>query len=210
MVTSLISLALNKPLPTTLAMTGEITLTGKVLPIGGVREKTVAAKRADVTDIIVPLQNKKDIDELPGMPVCSLQNINTTIIDYVKKGLNFHYANFYSDVYKVAFGESWDTTAQQLNAKSEKTQQSQPTTATITIQPNGEGGESIVLNGASSTTNEEKLEVSNNSKEEREGEGKKKNSKRRWNNDKNSSRFRHRKRKWNRKGRDEDNEIVIE
>jgi Lon-like ATP-dependent protease len=65
MVTSLLSLALNKPVLNNLAMTGEITLTGKVLPIGGVREKCIASKRAGVTRVIVPIGNKKDWTDLP-------------------------------------------------------------------------------------------------------------------------------------------------
>lgn len=88
MVTSLLSLALDKKVISNLAMTGELSLTGKVLPIGGVKEKTIAAQRSKVKDIIFPKDNKKDYDELP---------------DHIKKGLRVHFADHYRDVYKVAF-----------------------------------------------------------------------------------------------------------
>lgn len=65
MATSLLSLALNKPLDPTIAMTGELTVTGKVLRIGGLREKTVAARRAGARTIIFPADNMSDWLELP-------------------------------------------------------------------------------------------------------------------------------------------------
>lgn len=90
MVTSLLSLALGQPILQNLAMTGELTLTGKVLPIGGVREKCIAAKRAGVNRIILPIGNKKDWTDLP---------------ENIKKGLDVHFADYYQDVYDVAFGD---------------------------------------------------------------------------------------------------------
>jgi Lon-like ATP-dependent protease len=90
MTTSLLSLALNKPARKDLAMTGELTLTGKVLPIGGVKEKTIAAKRSGVKHIIFPKDNQKDFEELPKN---------------VTEGLNVHYANHYRDVFEIAFGQ---------------------------------------------------------------------------------------------------------
>lgn len=65
MATSLLSLALNHPLDPTIAMTGELTVTGKVLRIGGLREKTVAARRAGSKTIIFPADNMSDWLELP-------------------------------------------------------------------------------------------------------------------------------------------------
>ena len=65
MATSLLSLALDKALNPTIAMTGELTVTGKVLRIGGLREKTVAARRAGAQTIIFPADNKSDWLELP-------------------------------------------------------------------------------------------------------------------------------------------------
>ena len=65
LLTSLLSLILNRPVPSDLAMTGEITLRGKVLPIGGVKEKILAAKRAGVKRVILPARNEKDLTDLP-------------------------------------------------------------------------------------------------------------------------------------------------
>lgn len=65
MATSLLSLAMDKPLNPALAMTGELTVTGKVLRIGGLREKTVAAKRVGAKTIIFPADNMSDWLELP-------------------------------------------------------------------------------------------------------------------------------------------------
>lgn len=89
MVTSLLSLALGKPVRKHVAMTGEVSLTGLVLPIGGVKEKVIAAQRAGVRHIILPASNERDFAELP---------------DKLKEGLTPHFASMYDDVFKVAFG----------------------------------------------------------------------------------------------------------
>jgi ATP-dependent Lon protease len=90
MVTALLSLLLDTPVKQNLGMTGEITLTGKVLPIGGLKEKLIAAKRSGVKTLIFPKENFRDYDELP---------------DYLKKGLEVHFVTQYQDVFKVAFGK---------------------------------------------------------------------------------------------------------
>ena len=90
MATSLLSLALSKSLDTTIAMTGELTLTGKVLKIGGLREKAVAARRSAVTTLIYPDANISDWEELP---------------DNIKEGLKGVPVGWYDDVFKVVFGE---------------------------------------------------------------------------------------------------------
>jgi ATP-dependent Lon protease len=86
MATSLLSLALNKPLDPTIAMTGELTVTGKVLRIGGLREKTVAARRAGAKSIIFPADNTSDWIELPEvlcLKTCeSTALANTAKIEY--------------------------------------------------------------------------------------------------------------------------------
>lgn len=87
-VTALLSLALDKPIRQNFAMTGEISLTGKVLPVGGIKEKTIAAKRSGVTCIILPEENKKDFIELPK---------------YITEGLEVHFVDTYDDVYKIVF-----------------------------------------------------------------------------------------------------------
>ncbi|CAI0459653.1 unnamed protein product [Linum tenue] len=88
MITSLLSVAMEKPVRKDLAMTGEVTLTGKVLPIGGVKEKTIAARRSGVKTIIFPSANRRDFDELSPQ---------------VKEGLDVHFADHYSQIYELAF-----------------------------------------------------------------------------------------------------------
>jgi len=90
MTTALLSMITGKPVIKKLGMTGELTLTGRVLPIGGVKEKTIAVRRAGLNKIIFPEDNRKNFDELP---------------DYLKEGLEVHFAEDYRDVYRVAFGE---------------------------------------------------------------------------------------------------------
>ncbi len=88
MATSLISMILQKKVNKKLAMTGELTLTGRVLPIGGVKEKVIAARRVGLKTLIFPEANEKDVAELP---------------DYLRKGLTFHFARDFGDVYRRAF-----------------------------------------------------------------------------------------------------------
>lgn len=90
MATALLSLLMNKPIAPALAMTGELSLTGQVLPIGGLREKTVAAKRNKIKHIIIPQSNVRDLDDIP---------------ERVKKGLSFHPVARMEDVIKLAFKE---------------------------------------------------------------------------------------------------------
>jgi len=87
LATALLSLALNKA-PHPLAMTGELTLSGEVLAIGGVREKLLAAKRLGIDSVIIPQVNRVDIDELP---------------DSVAEGLTLHYVSSFSEVAALMF-----------------------------------------------------------------------------------------------------------
>lgn len=87
MVTSLVSTFTKRKVRSRLAMTGEITLRGKVLPVGGIKEKILAAKRAGITDIILCNQNKKDIDDIAQKYI---------------KGLKFHYVETIKDVLEFA------------------------------------------------------------------------------------------------------------
>ncbi|MEW5734549.1 MAG: endopeptidase La [Thermodesulfobacteriota bacterium] len=66
MLTALASMALSRPVKKALAMTGEITLRGQVLPVGGIKEKVLAAYRAHVKEIILPAENEKDLDDVPA------------------------------------------------------------------------------------------------------------------------------------------------
>jgi ATP-dependent Lon protease len=65
MVTALASLASGRPVKSTVGMTGEVTLQGKVLPIGGVKQKLLAAHRAGLTEVIIPKRNEPDLDDVP-------------------------------------------------------------------------------------------------------------------------------------------------
>ncbi|XP_034246954.1 lon protease homolog, mitochondrial-like isoform X2 [Thrips palmi] len=87
-VTALLSLAKKKPILQDVAMTGEVSLTGKILPVGGIKEKTIAAKRVGVKTIILPEENKKDFDDLQK---------------YISDGLDVHFVSDYSEVYKIVF-----------------------------------------------------------------------------------------------------------
>ena len=86
-VTSLVSAFTKRYIKSGLAMTGEITLRGKVLPVGGIKEKILAAKRAGINEIIISSENRKDIDDINKMYL---------------EGLTFHYVNTIGEVLKIA------------------------------------------------------------------------------------------------------------
>ncbi|MBI5746781.1 MAG: endopeptidase La [Nitrospirae bacterium] len=87
MATALASLFTNTPIKKDVAMTGEITLRGRVLPIGGFKEKILAAKRAGLTTVILPKRNEKDIEEIPK---------------HLLKGITLRFAETMDDVLKIA------------------------------------------------------------------------------------------------------------
>jgi ATP-dependent Lon protease len=88
MVTTLVSLLTDKPVRPLTAMTGEITLSGNVLPIGGIKEKALAAKRAGVTDIILPAENQ--------------QNVEEDLTPEQRQGLNLHYVKTIDELLSIA------------------------------------------------------------------------------------------------------------
>ncbi|MFI7836626.1 endopeptidase La [Pseudomonas asiatica] len=88
MASALLSLARDQAPKKGVAMTGELTLTGQVLPIGGVREKVIAARRQKIFELILPEPNRGDYEELP---------------DYLREGLTVHFAKRFADVAKVLF-----------------------------------------------------------------------------------------------------------
>jgi len=88
MTTALLSLSLDTPIRVDLAMTGAGSLNGKVLAIGGLKEKCIAARRAGCKALVFPQANRRDFEELPA---------------YLKDGLEVHFATDYSDVFSVAF-----------------------------------------------------------------------------------------------------------
>ena len=89
MATTFISLLLDKKIKPNLAMTGELSLTGQVLPIGGLREKTVAAKRNKIKTIIIPKANERDLEDIP---------------EHVKQGIKFISVSDVREVLEIALG----------------------------------------------------------------------------------------------------------
>ena len=87
MASALLSLA-KKRKPKPIAMTGELTLTGHVLPVGGIREKVISARRSNIKTVILPEANRRDFEELP---------------DYIQEGMTAHFARTFADIEKHLF-----------------------------------------------------------------------------------------------------------
>lgn len=87
MVASLVSLLTGVPCGHEVAMTGEITLRGKVLPVGGIKEKVLAARRAGIYSVIIPARNRKDLVDVP---------------EELRRDMTFHFAETLDDVLAVA------------------------------------------------------------------------------------------------------------
>ncbi len=87
MATALASIFTNRPVRRDIAMTGEVTLRGRVMPIGGLKEKTLAARRAGIKTVIIPKENEKDLEDLPK---------------YLRKDMNFIFATTVDDVLAAA------------------------------------------------------------------------------------------------------------
>ncbi|MBR6455693.1 MAG: endopeptidase La, partial [Prevotella sp.] len=111
--TSIASALTQRKVRKNTAMTGEITLRGKVLPVGGIKEKILAAKRAGITDIIMCRDNRKDIDEIPEMYL---------------QGVNFHYVENIQDVWNFALTD--ELVANPIEFKVEEAPHSAPEGAT--------------------------------------------------------------------------------
>jgi ATP-dependent Lon protease len=110
-VTALVSLLTNRPVRPLLAMTGEITLSGNVLPIGGVKEKVLAAKRAGVHDVILPAENKTNVEE--DLTPEQLEN------------LDIHYVKAISEVLEIALPQNISEEKQDIEER-EKVLSEQP------------------------------------------------------------------------------------
>merc|ERR1719436_1002342 len=91
MTSALLSLALDRPVKKDMAMTGELTLNGKVLRVGGIKEKAIAARRENVGMIVLPTSNQADYLELKP---------------HLRAGLTAHFVDHYDDVYRIAFEET--------------------------------------------------------------------------------------------------------
>jgi ATP-dependent Lon protease len=90
MATAMLSLVTKKKIKSRLAMTGELSLIGNVLPVGGIKEKVIAAKRAGMREIILPKENQKDLNEIP---------------EHIKKGISFHLVEKMDDVLQYVFSK---------------------------------------------------------------------------------------------------------
>ncbi len=90
MATALLSLARNQRIKRPLAMTGELTLTGSVYPVGGIREKVIAARRAGVMELLLPDANRGDFEDLPA---------------HIRKGMTAHFIKHYREVVPIVFGD---------------------------------------------------------------------------------------------------------
>ena len=88
MTTALVSLLTERPVRSDVGMTGEVTLQGRVLPIGGVKQKVLAAHRAGLREVVLPKRNASDIEDVP---------------ERVRNEMTFHLAEHYRDVAAVAF-----------------------------------------------------------------------------------------------------------
>ncbi len=105
MVTALVSLLTERPVRPLTAMTGEITLSGNVLPIGGIKEKALAAKRAGVTDIILPADNR--------------QNVQEDLTPEQLTGLTMHYVKTIQELLDVALPSSHDEARKDAEVREE-------------------------------------------------------------------------------------------
>lgn len=103
--TSIASALTQRKVRKNTAMTGEITLRGKVLPVGGIKEKILAAKRAGITDIVMCQDNRKDIEEIP---------------EIYRKGVGFHYVENVQDVWKFALTDEKVDNPIDLSIKEEE------------------------------------------------------------------------------------------
>ena len=114
LATALASLLTGRPVKSDVAMTGEITLRGKVLPVGGIKEKVLAAHRAGVKEVILPDRNKKDLDDVP---------------EDVRKVMTFHFVSDVDEVLKIALepkgGASAPTPEPKTGEKNEKSEKTE-------------------------------------------------------------------------------------
>uniref|UniRef100_A0A183U0V4 Lon proteolytic domain-containing protein n=1 Tax=Toxocara canis TaxID=6265 RepID=A0A183U0V4_TOXCA len=94
---ALLSLALDRPARQNVAMTGEISLTGRVLPVGGIKEKIIAAKRAGVNCVILPEENRKDFADLP---------------DFIRQNVEAHFVSHYDEVFDIVFPDAGQVSQQ--------------------------------------------------------------------------------------------------
>ena len=102
MACALLSLVTNRLIKRPLAMTGELSLSGLILPIGGLKEKIIAAQRAKIKEIIIPEENTKDLEEIPTL---------------VKKGIRFHPVKTFDEVIEIVFGKKGSSSSKSQKEK---------------------------------------------------------------------------------------------
>ncbi len=88
MATALLSLARNQAPKANVAMTGELTLTGHIFPVGGIREKVIAARRSKIYEVLLPEANRRDFDELP---------------EHIKENVTAHFVSHFNEAQKILF-----------------------------------------------------------------------------------------------------------
>jgi ATP-dependent Lon protease len=132
----LVSLLTDLPVAPAIAMTGEITLRGKVLPVGGIKEKVIAAKSAGIEHVILPSKNEKDLED---------------VAEPVRRALSFSFVDEIDQVLKLAFGERLEKRAaaerQRIEAAdSTASTESEPSVAVVVGADNeSEEGSATVL-----------------------------------------------------------------
>jgi Lon-like ATP-dependent protease len=114
LVTALLSRALGRPARAAAAMTGEVTLTGRVLPVGGIKEKTIAARRAGVATLLLPAGNRRDYEELPAD---------------VRAGMTAHFVERYEDVFALMLAQPSDAPLRPEEEQHAATAAGQPAAA---------------------------------------------------------------------------------
>ena len=91
LATSLVSVLTGRPVKHDIAMTGEITLRGKVLPVGGIKEKVLAARRAGIKKVILPKWNEKDLEDIP---------------DHIRSKMKFYFVDWLDDVFELTLSSN--------------------------------------------------------------------------------------------------------
>jgi ATP-dependent Lon protease len=134
---SLVSLLSGLPAPADLALTGEITLRGKVLPVGGIKEKVIAAKSSGITRVILPEKNEKDLED---------------VAEVVKNALTFHFVGEIEQVLDLAFGPA-------LRQKVEARRQAEREEAEREPVPAGVSRDNITVEGDPAETESPTLEM---------------------------------------------------
>ncbi len=135
MATALASTLSNIPVRRDVAMTGEVTLRGRVLPIGGLKEKILAAKRAKLSMVILPQRNKKDLEEIPKHLLRGIQFVFAETMDDVIKAALRHQADAPAKIGAASHQRSVPVPKPTRPSKSKRTPRSRPLAPTVSVAP---------------------------------------------------------------------------